>query len=660
MKKRLSALILCMLMLLPLSALAETEKAVPETDGGVCGENLTWTVNTKTGVLSISGSGAMSDYAVGEPAPWYRPYYQYIKTIVLSDGVTHIGNRAFGLMWEAESCNIPDTVESIGECAFAACYKLKSLDLPDTVTTLGMSAFSECYGMSRITLSKNLTDIPMSAFYRCYALKDIALPSGITRIHYGAFQECTGLETISFPEALESIDEKAFQNCSALQELVLPDCTFVWSDAFEGCIGLKSVTLPCYRTQSIRLGAYLGACTSVTSVQVTPGSDNISYGILEDYFEDSAFFRNGIWADLRECRFSAVLDSGITKIGSCTFYGCKYLNSITIPASLTWIREKAFCGCDGLKDVYYQGTRADFEEKLASRIESGNEALLNATWHFYPDFVDIVDPEIVLGNDVLWKGTTPYVIYNGHAQTPSFTVKNRDGSVIDPYYYDVSYTDNTQPGTAHITVTFKSDDAAPCTAWFKIYLPATNETAVSNGPDGICLSWAPVEGAKGYVIYRRAWNLASSGWTEFKRWNNTTETTWTDTTVYAGTRYQYGVKAYFSDPMDNYNLGEVGPLKTTVRITTRELLGVDAGVKKMTARWSGSKYFTGYQIKYSTDPNFKKDVTAIKITHPDVYRTTIRNLKSGTTYYVTVRSYHEIEGMTYFGEWSNVLSCKVN
>jgi hypothetical protein len=177
--------------------------------------------------------------------------------------------------------------------------------------------------------------------------------------------------------------------------------------------------------------------------------------------------------------------------------------------------------------------------------------------------------------------------------------------------------------------------------------------------NGIKLKWDAVPKAKGYVIYRRAWSTTTGGWTEFKRWNNTTNTTWTDTTVYAGTRYQYGVKAYFSDPMDNYNLGLVGPLKTTARITTRTLTGVEAGSKQLTARWDGSKTVTGYQVRIATDQGFTQNVKTVKVTQPDIYRTTIRSLKSGTTYYVQVRGYQTFDGMTYYGEWSNTLNCKV-
>jgi len=110
---------------------------------------------------------------------------------------------------------------------------------------------------------------------------------------------------------------------------------------------------------------------------------------------------------------------------------------------------------------------------------------------------------------------------------------------------------------------------------------------------------------------------------------------------------------------DNFNLGLVGPLKTTVRITTRTLKSVTAGTKQLTVKWSGSKVFTGYQIKYATDANFTKNVRSLKITDAATMQKVLTGLTSGKTYYVTIRSYQEFEGMTYFGEWSNVLSAKV-
>ncbi len=278
-----------------------------------------------------------------------------------------------------------------------------------------------------------------------------------------------------------------------------------------------------------------------------------------------------------------------------------------------------------------------------------------------------------------YKGATPYMLYDGKAKTPAFAVYDEDGEVILPLFYTYAFAENTLSGTAYLSVRMLGTDSA-ASAWFKIYLPASQWLRVENVAEGVRLEWAPVEGAAGYVVYRRAWSTTTNGWTSFERWWNVTETTWTDGTieghkVYAGTRYQYGVKAYFerrvdpitgeeiggnvNEPSGNYNLGLVGPLKTTVRITTRTLQSVTPGTKQLTAKWSGSKVFTGYEVRVSLKKDFSDDVRTVRIDNPKTYETTVRGLLSGEYYFVQVRSYQEFEGMTYFGQWSNTLYCKV-
>ncbi|MBQ4423557.1 MAG: fibronectin type III domain-containing protein [Clostridia bacterium] len=285
--------------------------------------------------------------------------------------------------------------------------------------------------------------------------------------------------------------------------------------------------------------------------------------------------------------------------------------------------------------------------------------------------------------EVQYKGETAYVIWDHAAgkHEPAFTVYEEDGTtVVDPANYDYEYKENAQPGTGYLFVYFKGQYMGEARLTFKIYLPATTATTVENVAEGIKITWEPVEDAAGYVIYRRAWSSTTDGWTAFARWDNTTETTYLDGhddahKTFAGTRYQYGVKAYFArrtdpiaeaeiggnvnDPSGNFNLGEVGPLKTTVRITTRVLKSLTAGTKQLTAKWDGSSVFTGYQIQYATNAAFTKGAKSIKISNPKTVQTVLKDLKTGTTYYVRVRSYHEFNGMTYYGQWSNVKNAKV-
>jgi hypothetical protein len=347
-----------------------------------------------------------------------------------------------------------------------------------------------------------------------------------------------------------------------------------------------------------------------------------------------------------------------------------------------------------IKVVYSNGTEetvdltADMVEGFSS--EKAGVCTLTVTYEGKTATFDvtILGPEftgIVKFNEgeVEYKGETPYVIWNHEAgkHEPAFTVYEEDGeTVIAPENYDFEYKENTMPGTGYLFVYFKGAYSGEAMLSFKIYLPATTETYVENVENGIKVTWAPVEDAAGYVIYRRAWSTTTDGWTAFARWDNTTALEYLDGhdeahKTFAGTRYQYGVKAYFArrtdpiaqaeiggnvnEPSGNFNLGMVGPLKTTVRITTRKLVSVTAGSKQMTVKWEPSKNFTGYQIKYATDAKFTKDVKAIKITNPATAQTVIKSLTSGKTYYVVIRSYHEFDGMTYYGGWSEAKNCKV-
>ena len=184
---------------------------------------------------------------------------------------------------------------------------------------------------------------------------------------------------------------------------------------------------------------------------------------------------------------------------------------------------------------------------------------------------------------------------------------------------------------------------------------APTRTSTRNTNSGIEVSWDAVKGATGYVIYRRAWSSTLNGWTDFQRWNNTTSTTWTDTTVYAGSRYQYGIKAYYgNDPRNMSYIGNVGPMSTNMRITTRtiESLWLCKGCYAI-MDWDESGLFTGYQVQYACDYAFS-DPTTFTIGNPATTSKGFDLPYCETYYYFRVRSYHKLNGMTYYGAWSVV------
>ena len=189
MKKRIFSLILALAMLcalLPQAALT----ASAEVYSGSCGaegDNLTWSFDTETGLLTITGSGAMADYEyLGNRAPWYD-YREAITAVSLPEGLTSIGDWAFKGCTALTSVTIPDSVTSIGEFAFSGCSALTSVNIPDSVTGIGSYAFDGCSALTSVTIPDSVTSIGAGAFRECSSLTSVTIPDSVTSIGEWAF-----------------------------------------------------------------------------------------------------------------------------------------------------------------------------------------------------------------------------------------------------------------------------------------------------------------------------------------------------------------------------------------------------------------------------------------------------------------------------------------
>ena len=191
------------------------------TSSGTCGSGVSWTLNS-SGVLTISGTGAMKDYTLqhdtnavvngntgyemgySSNAPWY-PQVWKIKKIVVSSGVTHIGSAAFFNCYNAASVSIPGTVTSIGDYAFRY-MNITSVTVPKSVTSLGKGTFYGCYQLASVNLNASIKTVPDYCFDYCEQLKELVLPSGVTRIGEGAFGS-SGIEDLTIPATVTSVSE---------------------------------------------------------------------------------------------------------------------------------------------------------------------------------------------------------------------------------------------------------------------------------------------------------------------------------------------------------------------------------------------------------------------------------------------------------------------
>ena len=146
--KKIISVVLVAVMLLALLPAAATVNAA--TYSGKCGDNVTWSLNTSTGVLNISGTGDMRDY--GYESNSRAPYLKYpIVSVEISDGVTSIGDNAFYECSSLMSVKIPNSVTIIGDRAFVNCIRLTSITIPESVTSIGKGVFDSCSSFKSIT-----------------------------------------------------------------------------------------------------------------------------------------------------------------------------------------------------------------------------------------------------------------------------------------------------------------------------------------------------------------------------------------------------------------------------------------------------------------------------------------------------------------------------
>ncbi len=305
-----------------------------------------------------------------------------LKSITLPNTLTEIGCAAFSGT-ALESLNVPSSVktidkfafngsglktltlneglQTIGDGAFSSCWYLQSAKIPDSVTYLGTSAFEYAEAMTSLTIGNGVTEIPNEAFRNCGVLETLKLGNNVKKIGDYAFYQAVALKSLTLPQTVTSIGDYAFQNCRALTELSIPqNTTTIGNYAFQFCDGLTDLNIT-GGTKSIGNSAFAN-CDNIPELVLPEGVESIgNYAFLNC----DAITR-------------AVLPESLVSMGEYAFKYCNNLESVTIGTQLTAIPYGAFSSCNNLKDVYYLGTKAQWN---AINIANGNTYLTNATVH---------------------------------------------------------------------------------------------------------------------------------------------------------------------------------------------------------------------------------------------------------------------------------------
>ncbi len=282
--------------------------------------------------------------------------YTKVVDLVVTDGVTSIGQYAFYNFDQLNSVTIPSSVESIGKYAFAQSLNLKYVNFVDGIKTIDTYAFYNDVSLLSITLPSTLTSIGSYAFEYCYKLVEVYdLSSSVnpskgssTAGHSGCY--ALSIHTSSTDDSIITTDSNGF--------------------IFAYC-----------NSEGYLLG-YNGNETEIT----LPASFEINGTTVTKYdIYSYAFYYN-------KSITSVIIPEGLEVIDTYAFYGCSNLSYVVIPSTTTEIEYNSFQYCGVLYKVFYGSTletwnsvKSNFDYTITSRtrfyysetqISSGNY------WHF--------------------------------------------------------------------------------------------------------------------------------------------------------------------------------------------------------------------------------------------------------------------------------------
>lgn len=333
---------------------------------GICGDYLTW--NLEKGILTISGTGAMQDYSWENDAPWHS-VSSTISAVIISEGVTSIGNSAFSGCGNLIHANLPNSLTSIGDYAFDGCSSLSSITIPNSVNNIGEFAFYDCNSLTSVKISNSVKSIRDYTFAGCGNLNSVSLPNSITRIGHCAFSHCNSLVNITMSNSVTSIGQQAFDYCTALTSIAIPSSlSSIETGAFYGCLNLKSVIISdLEKWCDIDFADNFATPACFSPKLVLNGKEIVDLVIPNGVKILKPYAFSG-FADIT----SVSIPTSVTSIGKYAFYWCNSLSSITIPNTVTSIGECAFSACNSLRDVY---NFAEIPQSINNNTFSHNENL---------------------------------------------------------------------------------------------------------------------------------------------------------------------------------------------------------------------------------------------------------------------------------------------
>ena len=252
-----------------------------------------------------------------------------LQKVVVGAGINSIEKGIFELC-AAKEIILSDGLTSIGDYTFYDCQSLKHIEIPDGITYIGDFALSKCLSLQYNIegglkyLGNKLNRYLYLVGAESEKIKTAIVNDNCKFISSYAFCDCKLLTSVKLPNSITNISDSAFYDCSSLTNIEIPDSvTYIGSAAFSNCSSLTSIQLP----------------NSITSIAM------------------QAFWFCDALTDIE-------IPNSVTSIGNCAFYNCDSLTSVVIGDSLTSIGEDAFFGCEYLT---IKATKGSYAEAYANK-----------------------------------------------------------------------------------------------------------------------------------------------------------------------------------------------------------------------------------------------------------------------------------------------------
>ena len=381
-----------------------------ETYEGACGPSTRYSLDTETGVLSISGTGMITN-PYSTIAPWYS-HRTKIKEVVVADGVGLPGYE-----W-LQGC---DSIQGI-VCNSTIVYHVPRnyymnhsgeyneegylCFLPEGRKIIAPYACRYTLGFERIWIPDGYEEIGRQAFYYNSSFAEVRLPESMKRIGEGAFYHCEGMGGINIPEGLEEVGVHCF-NLSGIQQPLYNQKVFFYlplnlhtgeytipghperiaDGAFEAVPGIYSQLSAVHIPESVKeIGerAFFD-CRQLARVNLPAGLERIgSYAFAYTAIETAAIPESVV--SIGNYAFSycnslttATLPSALGTVPAGMFDNCGRLQGIELPAGTDSIMINAFNRCSSLRDVNFPESVVYADNAFQGCQQSLKEPLYNST-----------------------------------------------------------------------------------------------------------------------------------------------------------------------------------------------------------------------------------------------------------------------------------------